>query len=40
MTYDVGNPGPGLGKAQTRGGGIKPNNGIPTLRKGTNTWWH
>jgi hypothetical protein len=30
MTYDVGNPGPGLGQAQ-QCGGVKTVNGIPTL---------
>jgi hypothetical protein len=29
MTYDVGNPGPGLGQAQ-QCGGVKTVNGIPT----------
>ena len=35
MTYDVGNPNPGLGQAQKicvcvwKGGGVKPVNGIP-----------
>ena len=30
MTYDVGNPGPGLGQAQ-KCGRVKQNNGIPTI---------
>jgi hypothetical protein len=30
MTYDVGNPDPGLGQAQ-KCGRVKPVNGIPTL---------
>ena len=30
MTYDIGNPGPGLGQAQTSGEG-KPVDGIPAL---------
>jgi len=30
MTYDVGNPGTGLGQAQ-QGGRVKPVNGIPAL---------
>jgi len=30
MTYDVGNPGPGLGQA-TKYGGVKTVNGITTL---------
>lgn len=31
MTYDVGNPSLGLGKAQSCGG-VKPVNGIPTIK--------
>jgi len=30
MTYDIGNPGPGLGQTQ-KCGRVKPINGIPTL---------
>jgi hypothetical protein len=30
MTYEVGNPGPGLGQAQ-QCGGVKPVTGIPNL---------
>jgi len=30
MTYDIGNPGPGLGQAQ-KCGWVKPFNGIPPL---------
>jgi len=30
MTYDVGNPGTGLGQVQ-KSGGDKPVNGIPTI---------
>jgi len=30
MTYDVGNPGPGLGQAD-KCGGVKLINGVPTL---------
>ena len=29
LTYDIGNPGPGLWRAQ-KCGGVKPVNGIPT----------
>jgi len=31
MTYDVGNPSPGLGQEQTCDVRVKPDNGIPTL---------
>ena len=34
MTYDVGNPDPGLGQAH-KYGGVKPFNGIPTFPSGS-----